>query len=95
MKKFHTLSLYDLDMSIYLPLASSPSKWYKRSLADKTLAHFCACFTEYDKDHKDSMTAKETTYDINIMQRCPSESTYSIIQVQEIFQAGIQNKMAF
>ena len=48
--------------------------------ANKTWKIFHAVFTEYDKERKDSMTVEEASYTMN--------------QVQELIQAGIQNKMA-
>ena len=56
------------------------TKWRKRLPVDRTWAHFRTVFTEYDKERTDSMTADEASYSIN--------------QVQEMIDVGIENKLA-
>ena len=56
------------------------AKWRGCKQAVKTCKDFCTTFTKYDKDRSDSMTVKEGHYTMN--------------QVQELIQQGVQKEMA-
>ena len=55
------------------------SKWRTRDTVNKTWQDYHACFTKYDKDCKENMMTEEANYSVN--------------QVQEMIQKGVQNKI--